>query len=260
MQNLTKAQCDAASLGVMSTMRDSRDGTYYRVRKMADGKCWMVDNLALDLTANYAGKPNWGTAPAKISSPTANSSTVPQLMLNNNIVDQGQIPNNGSPKASYLYNWCATMGDTSSNCITTGYYTEGQPSAPQTGICPAPFRLPQGGPAAISSNPSTTTNEFAALDIAMGGTGAGRDPANTYPGFIGTADNITGTNWHGVFSGSYTGVINFSGITGAWWSSTNAATPVGYYLYVSGSGSGASVYPDRTGANKSSGLSVRCLL
>ncbi len=36
-------------------LRDVRDGKYYWVTKLADGKCWMTQNLDLDLTYDLAG-------------------------------------------------------------------------------------------------------------------------------------------------------------------------------------------------------------
>ncbi len=201
MQEMTERVCDISRAGAMKSLRDERDGTYYRVKKMADGNCWMVDNLALDLTSNYTGKPSWGTAPVTVSGTTASVNNVPQQAQNNNVEGQGQIPNNGTAKASFLYNWCAALGDTSSACaasraavanntvingaiVTTGTTTS-QPEV--TGICPAPFRLPKGAPAATDSDAATTANEFAKLDIAMGGTGVNRASANTYPLFTGSA-------------------------------------------------------------------------
>lgn len=37
--------------GQIYTLSDPRDGSSYRVAKLADDKCWMLDNLALDITA-----------------------------------------------------------------------------------------------------------------------------------------------------------------------------------------------------------------
>ena len=37
--------------GQAYTLTDARDGKSYRVARLADGNCWMLDNLALDLTA-----------------------------------------------------------------------------------------------------------------------------------------------------------------------------------------------------------------
>ncbi len=169
-----------------------------------------VDNLALDLTiSDYPGKPSWGTAPVTVSGSTSSVNNKPQQILNNNTAGQGQIPNNGTAKASYLYNWCAALADTSNACaasvaadanntvingatVTTGTATS-QPEV--TGICPAPFRLPKGGAGATSSDAATTANEFAKLDIEMGGTGANRTSVNTYSTWMGTS--ATNTNWLG---------------------------------------------------------------
>ncbi len=269
MQEMTERTCAISRAGAMKSLRDERDGTYYRVKKMADGNCWMVDNLAIDLTADYVGKPSWGTAPVTVSGTNASMSNVPQQAVNNNPANQGQIPNNGTAKASYLYNWCAALADTSADCsasvaatanntvidgttVTTGTATS-QPAV--TGICPAPFRLPKGGPQATSGSATTTANEFGKLDISMGGTGANRTSANTYPLFMGTA--TTDTNWLGVFSGNYSDGLDDQGNSGRWWSST--AGDVAYAYDLSIYHSSAYVGP-AYGAEKFRGYAVRCIL
>ena len=269
MQDATKASCDATASGTMVNLKDTRNNTYYRVKKMADGNCWMVDNLALDLTSSYTGKPSWGTAPVTISGSTTSANNVPQQILNNNTANQGQIPNNGSAKASYLYNWCAALADTSSACaasvaaavnntvisgarVTTGTATS-QPAV--TGICPAPFRLPKGGPEATSGSKDTTANEFGKLDISMGGTGANRTSANTYPLFTGTA--ATNTNWLGVLSGLYYDGLYRQGSNGNWWSSTALDATQAYSLFLSSS----NTYVNPADYNgKVYGIAVRCVL
>ncbi len=268
MQELSGYACANTPAGTIKSLRDTRDGTYYRVKKMADGNCWMVDNLALDLTANYAGKPSWGTVPVTVSGTTAFANNVPQQILNNNTANQGQIPNNGSAKASYLYNWCAALADTSSACAasiaatqyntvingvrdTSGTATS-QPAV--TGICPAPFRLPKGGPEATSSSATTTANELVKLDIAIGGTGISRSDTNTLSLFLGTA--AVETNWLGVFSGfSYSSGLVNQGSSGHWGSSTASSATQALYLYSSGS----YVYP-AGGSNRNFGFAVRCVL
>ncbi len=274
MQEYTAAQCEAAEAGATLTMRDMRDGTFYRVKKMIDGNCWMVDNLALDLTQTYTGKPAWNTAPVTVSDTDASVNSVPQQAVNNNIEGQGQIPNNGSAKASYFYNWCAALADTSTTCtasrsintnntvisgklITTGTTTS-QPEV--TGICPSPFRLPKGGPEATSSNAISTANEFGKLDIAMGGTGANRIGANTYSLWMGTA--AVDTNWLGTLSGYYLSGFIYKGITEAWWSSTAGSSNFAYYLVlgaVTSSSNTSSVYTARSNGRRD-GFSVRCLV
>ena len=46
IQNLDPALCTSTP----TTVVDSRDGTEYRIARLADGNCWMLDNMALDLT------------------------------------------------------------------------------------------------------------------------------------------------------------------------------------------------------------------
>jgi len=46
MQTFTAGQCNAMTPGDVTVLTDNRDGKLYRVRKMPDGKCWMLDNLA----------------------------------------------------------------------------------------------------------------------------------------------------------------------------------------------------------------------
>ncbi len=269
MQDATKALCTSTATGTMVSLKDTRNNVYYRVKKMADGNCWMVDNLALDLTSTYTGKPSWGTAPVTVSGSTGSVNNVPQQAVNNNTANQGQIPNNGSAKASYLYNWCAALADTSSACAasvaavqyntvingvrdTSGTATT-QPAV--TGICPAPFRLPKGGPEATSGSKDTTANEFGKLDIAMGGTGANRASANTYTIWTGTA--ATNTNWLGVLSGYYLNGLGLQGIQGRWWSSTAFDATDAYYLLLSSSNT--YVTPAYNNS-KIFGYAVRCVL
>lgn len=50
MQGMTSEICRLASIGSSARLRDNRDGKIYWVEKLADGNCWMTQNLALDIT------------------------------------------------------------------------------------------------------------------------------------------------------------------------------------------------------------------
>ncbi len=53
MQDMSSNICSMVNLegdDSKATLVDARDGKTYRVSKLADGKCWMLDNLALDIT------------------------------------------------------------------------------------------------------------------------------------------------------------------------------------------------------------------
>ena len=68
MQDLADTDyCTGTTIGDTATLTDSRDGTSYTVGKLADGKCWMLDNLALDLTNS--------TILSNLSSDNTNAST-----------------------------------------------------------------------------------------------------------------------------------------------------------------------------------------
>ena len=49
MQDMSPAACEAASIGDTKQLTDSRDKKKYWVAKLADGNCWMTQNLDLDL-------------------------------------------------------------------------------------------------------------------------------------------------------------------------------------------------------------------
>ena len=52
MQDMTAAICATAPSDAMKRLTDSRDGKQYWVAKLADGNCWMTQNLDLDLSTN----------------------------------------------------------------------------------------------------------------------------------------------------------------------------------------------------------------
>ncbi len=198
MQEATPKLCISSAPGLMVNLRDNRDNKVYRVKRMVDGRCWMVDNLAYDV-ASAAGRPVYNPAVQLLSGTMTSVNTQAQYVLNTGY-------NTAAGQTTYLYNWCAAMADTSTGCATTVGYTGGLPTSPQTGICPAPFRLP------ITTYGND--NEFIKLDIAMGGTGASRANANTYSLWLGTGTDST--NWLGVMGGLYrSGLIN-RGTLGSW--------------------------------------------
>jgi uncharacterized protein (TIGR02145 family) len=248
MQTMTVAECDRMNASSTIELTDSRDNKIYRVRKMADGRCWMIDNLAFDL-AN-ANAPAYDPAEQLVSGSTPSVNTQAQYILNSSYTTN-------AGQATYLYNWCAAMGDTSTNCATTVAYEANQPSGGVIGICPAPFRLPIGGASASTSgDASTTNNEFAKLDIAMGGTGQNRENANTHSNWMGTSTSSS-TAWGGVLSGVYYSVLS-TGTDGYWWSSTAYSSTYTYGLRLRPLSS--LVYPAADSNDRYIGFAVRCVL
>ena len=78
---MTSSVCSNTAIGDTAQLRDTRDGKYYWVGKLADGKCWMTQNLDLDLSTSKALTPadsdvasNW--TPEYTTATVANSSTI----------------------------------------------------------------------------------------------------------------------------------------------------------------------------------------
>lgn len=247
MQDFTTAKCSALSSGTVLNLEDTRDHTVYRVKKMADNRCWMIDNLALDLNkTNTPDAPTFSPAAEHIVSDEYRTDTRAQYL--GGYEEDNPIPNYNNPKAFYRYNWCATMGDTSANCATTLGYGAGQPTATTTGICPAPFRLPRG-------TMSASTNDFAILDIAMGGTGASRGNANTFNNWLN--DGAGSKYWAGQFRATSNDYV--------WWSSTkyrNTPDQIAndFAIYPNHPVDGPRAIYIPTSTYISSNYSVRCLL
>ena len=52
MQEMTSSICSNADEGETARLKDTRDGKLYWVAKLADGNCWMTQNLDLDLDSD----------------------------------------------------------------------------------------------------------------------------------------------------------------------------------------------------------------
>ncbi len=86
-------------------MLDTRDYKVYRIKKMVDGNCWMVDNLALDLNKAHTPAAPTFTPAAQLLTTEAGANNIAQYALNPDY-------KTNAGDSTYLYNWCAAMGDT----------------------------------------------------------------------------------------------------------------------------------------------------
>lgn len=57
MQDMTSSICEASAMYETKQLRDTRDGKFYWVTKLADNNCWMTQNLDLDLSTSAALTP-----------------------------------------------------------------------------------------------------------------------------------------------------------------------------------------------------------
>ena len=194
--------CTAMSTGDTLKLKDSRDDTEYTIGKLADGKCWLLDNLALDLTNSTVlenlssdntnastGLPylkgittrdpsideNGQYATAGVSNWTSGlSNSAPLVNLTNkDVIPSDATSQTGQYRVGGYYNYCAASAG--SYCYGNGA-SEGTASGNATeDICPKGWRMPTGGSSgeyqALYNNSSYNTyaNYRSALRLPLSG-------------------------------------------------------------------------------------------
>ena len=176
MQTMLDSDCTTTA----TTVKDSRDGELYVVQRLADGNCWMLDNLRLDptnvslstlqgntnasnTTLNYL-KNGGGTTSDKYATAGVSSSwselsySVPLINAsskNTTTTSYGV----GSGKIGVYYNYCAASAGSYCYGNGTSYGTSSGDATED--LCPAGWRMPTGG------YESTSSNEYNNLAIAL---------------------------------------------------------------------------------------------
>jgi uncharacterized protein (TIGR02145 family) len=180
MQNFNTTACASMAIYPATNsermLLDIRNDKFYNIRKLVDGKCWMVDNLALSGTA---------TTPLVLNSDTSDLATGATYSL-------GAMPaassaqtycNNLNPavyphKCGNYYNWAnSTAGST----ISDG-------NAPNS-VCPKNWRLP-------------TSGEISTLNTGLGWGNAGANVINSafrglYAGYYSESNSFTAVGTDG---------------------------------------------------------------
>ena len=245
MQNLDPSKCTTTA----TTAVDNRDNEEYLIQRLADGKCWMLDNLRLDLTNSTIlnGLTTSNThvdANSLTSLKSGNRSAGAQYASSGFVKWDSSSPDNvynqakanadykdttttsygeGSGKIGVYYNYCAASAG--SYCYDSGAGTGNA----QYDLCPAGWRMPTGG----------SSGEYRALYTA-------------YSSDATSFRNALSTPLSGYFDD---GSAYSQGSTGYFWSSTYNDGNSMYYLFFDSS----AVYP--TGSDyRNSGNSLRCLL
>ena len=268
MQDLASNDyCTSTTIGDTATLTDSRDGASYTVGKLADGKCWMLDNLALDLTSStvlnamsesntnassttlgylkngggttsdkYAitGVVNWTDSPTYASSYSYSDPLV--NMASKDVVPSDATSTAGGYKIGGYYNYCAASAG--SYCYGNGTsYGTSSGNATES-ICPAGWRMPTGN----------TSGEYSALANAIYGSTSSTSDATAYANYR-SALHLPLSGYY------YNGSASNQGGHGYWWSSTRHNSYNGMYvLYASTSTINPASYSGR-----GSGFSLRCV-
>lgn len=269
--------------GYMTALTDTRDNSTYAVAKLADGNCWMIENLRLGNTYNNNGTATAvaldstntqglggmfnGLADSEAANfgnvDTANSVYTADTTATNLRVIEGSSVNTRFPRFnnSNTANAVASMAAAGQNVYSYGnYYTwaaamantsqltdASTSEAAGTSLCPKGWQLPIGGV-------GTSTNlSFSKLDFALGGDGGDQtNAATSYEVWRSYPNNF-------LYSGEY--IDNGSdgvGNSGWYWSTSASSDTIAYRLSfgnntLSPGGAGSS-------ANKYYGMSVRCVM
>ena len=276
--------CSSLAEGAVTALTDERDGDTYAVAKLADGKCWMIENLRLaDKDSNnndinlsssnthdpllplnnswyYKSQQGTLTTSNHLSATSDPTSTNPKTAWcdssSSDCIDQSMLATNNT---TLFTNNTASSYSVFSNVYSYGNYYNWYSATAGNGkystggttasgdICPAGWHLPTG---------KAVTGEFALLDIALGGTGANSSPSTT----------PTGTDmskvWRSypnnfVYSGNVNGSsVNNRGSNGDYWSASRYNDNSAYGLYFNSD----YFIPGRNGYFKFFGRMVRCLV
>ena len=266
MDTFTSIDCGILSVGDIVSLTDERNGQTYRIKKMQDEKCWMVDNMKYKgegitisnigdgtegITLNDTdGRYNTvdGTDGAAISGTGTNYD---KAFYNNPMVASycyGTSIQSSYTKCGYLYNWyAATAGTGTYNVSTDGTNVPGS-------ICPTGWRLPSGysdGSTATGDGTSYTAADFAVLNASMNAGSLTTGSTTSYP----TGWQFTGA-WSGVFSGLWRNGFSNPGSYGYYWSSTAYSSAYARSLSFDSS----SVNPGNDNlSNKYYGFATRCV-
>ena len=288
--------CSSLAQGSTTALTDERDGNTYAVAKLADGKCWTIENLRLadkdssnndiELSNTNTHNPSlpftnsWWYSSANDSDtkPTSNhlsASTDPTTTAwctdyNSACMDQSMLATNN---AALFTNNTASSYSASSNVYSYGNYynwysataghgkyENGSGYVASGDICPAGWHLPKGG----NKSSQESTNEF--WQLVVTGLNGGTKPANydsaPFPTYIGTeaipvSNALRSYPNNFVYSGYVDGSsVGGRGSSGHYSSSSASNSNDAYYLYFYKS---SSVIPGTDYNSKYSGRMVRCV-
>ena len=271
-----------ATLASMTALKDIRDGNVYTVAKLADGKCWMTENLRLNneatiTTANtqsnngsfggvFTSLPqsvdlNWDKNTRNNLYTNLTVYTLPQLNTNNTNIggknasgtDLSISHNTDNDHVQWYsygnyYSWHAAIADTKA-------HTKNNEHVSNTSICPTNWHLPEGGNKANIAN-----SEFWALGVSL----TGDEPASSeYPNYAGNPEGNNASMAFRAFPNNfiYSGFWRSSpptysrGKGGHYWSSSAFYDIYAHSLIFNNS----AVYPGTHADSKYYGFTVRCV-
>ena len=263
--------CSSLGIGDVTALTDSRDNNTYAIAKLADGRCWMIENMRLNHTT--------ALSPQDTDSPFVISGQVSILNENNQTSDHLSSPNN---IPGY---WCS-QGDNAYNCVSISRIsTENTTNSPAImthaynsnayshgnyynwysataangtfettnkavaagSICPIGWKLPTAGN-------TTPASDYQALGVAIFGSSAATGGIQTGDANINKMLQYPNNFMLSGYRGGYT--IFGRATYGMNWASTAHNMGDAYRILVNESG----VTPASSHMRKYYGYTVRCVL
>ena len=267
MDTFTSIDCGSLSVGDIVSLTDERNGQTYRIKKMQDEKCWMVDNMKYKgegITISNIGDGTEGIAlndtdgryntvdGTDSEAASGTGTNYDKAFYNNPMVASycyGDSIQSSYTKCGYLYNWyAATAGNGT-------YSVDAEGTNVASSICPTGWRLPSAysdGSTATDNGTSYTAADFAVLNASMnaGSLTTGSTTSSSYANW-----QFTGA-WSGVFSGGWSSGFVVQGSNGYYWSSTARSSTNAWGLGFNSSG----VNPGSTHGGKYVGFAIRCVM
>jgi uncharacterized protein (TIGR02145 family) len=128
--------CDTMAVGETTTLTDSRDNNTYGVAKLADGNCWMTENLRLVGPRTLTSADSTVTADFDLpASSTIAEWTYERVNQTDNLYNVPMLHQSDNSSYGVYYNWyTATAG--------TGDATLMDSLTASSSVCPKGWRLP----------------------------------------------------------------------------------------------------------------------
>ena len=226
------------------TLYDIRDNNTYIVRKLADGNCWMTQNLRIGSTTTTTTITSSNSdVSSNFEIPVAQNSRKDDWGAWNNPTNVTHVFSFDDLERGNLYNWYVATAGTGISSMTSASATNLTNAS--SSICPKGWRLPDGG--------QSTSKSFYTLDKASGGNGSNRTDLNRVNAFLSEPYNylLTGVYYACVDCG-----VKEQNTGGRFWS--RSAGPSGGLAYDFNMQSSGSFYPQNADGI-ASGFSVRCV-
>jgi uncharacterized protein (TIGR02145 family) len=253
LQSLTSATCDTTP----TIYRDARDSQLYYVAKLADKKCWMLDNLKYKPNGDTTGTVTSGFSAEQVwagyLTDDATSSYVSPNLDSAKYADPLVASYSSCLGSAYTHPESVTLCGFFYNSYTVvaGTKTQQESGVAQGSICPANWWLPRG------YNPyNSSTNDFAVLNGYMAGDNAPYQSSSTDTRYT-SGWQSTG-QWRGLRGGSWGSGVGSGGI-GYYWSSSIAGGGTTYYLRFFSSGTGF-IEPASSATRSYNGYGARCVI